>query len=204
MFLVAVTGGIGAGKTSALAQFEARGCRTLDADAVVHEMYEPGSPMHGAMVGRWGDRVLDEYGGIDRATVAEMVFEKPAEREWLNGQVHPLVQNRIVAEAAKCFTPLFCGIPLLYEVGWEHRMHAVIAVWCDRRTQHRRLLARGWSEHEIERRVACQMDMDEKLERADIGIINVGSLKLLETQCERAIGMVMQRANSSKGRGRAQ
>ncbi|MCK5805048.1 MAG: dephospho-CoA kinase [Lentisphaeria bacterium] len=198
MVLVGVTGGIGAGKTCALAQFEALGCRTLDADAIVHSLYEPGQPAHQAMIHRWGGRVTDKQDRIRRAAIADIVFESTAEREWLNALVHPLVQRTMREEAERLPTPLFCGVPLLYEVGWECCMNWVVVVWCNRDTQHQRLLARGWSQEEIERRLDCQMNMDEKLERADIGILNIGDMKLLRQQCEHALKIIV-RANGPQG-----
>ena len=185
MLLVGVTGGIGAGKTKALREFGRFGAQILDADDVVHEFYVPGSPVVEEFRCRWGARVLDSSGAVDCAAVACLVFNSTQELNWLNHLIHPLVKQRILAEAAQATPGLFCSIPLLFETGWEVEMSVTIAVWCDPETQWSRLRERGWSDREIEHRLENQMDMNEKLTRSDYGIINNGSLHSLREQCKR-------------------
>jgi dephospho-CoA kinase len=102
----------------------------------------------------------------------------------LNDLVHPLVQREMLnaARASDCGV-LYCGIPLLFETGWDRTMGLTVAVWCDPRTQKARLLGRGWSEADIRARQSRQMSMDEKLERARYGLINTGPLEMLRQQC---------------------
>jgi dephospho-CoA kinase len=183
---IAVTGGIGAGKTAVLQVLAELGARTADADDLVHQLYEPGQPGHRAARERWGERILDPDGRVNRPALAEIVFADPNELSWLNGVIHPMVKERIAELASVGPGNLYCGIPLLFEAGWASRMKATISVWCDPETQHRRLRNRGWNDQEIARRLACQMTMDEKLERGDIGIINSGSWDHLREQCRLA------------------
>lgn len=185
MVLVGVTGGIGAGKTSFLAMCDELGNRTLDADAVVHRLYAPGTAVFQAVLGRWGPQVLGGDGTLDRAAVARLVFGSETELNWLNALVHPLVKETIVEQAASGPGPLFCGVPLLFEAGWEKHMAFTVAVWCDPATQRRRLHGRGWTDAEIAARQARQLPMDAKLELADFGVINIGSLDMLAEQCRR-------------------
>jgi len=187
MRLIGVTGGIGAGKTTVLSEFERLGYCTLDADDVVHRLYEPGMPVYEAVAARWGVGVIQADGSLDRAAVAGRVFGDPAELSWLNSLIHPLVRGAFRDLSERTDGPLFCGVPLLFEVGWQDDMDATVAVWCDLLTQRRRLHDRGWSDEDIRRRLGCQMSMDEKLSRADVGIINTGSRLLLAEQCEWAI-----------------
>ncbi|NOY82699.1 MAG: dephospho-CoA kinase [Kiritimatiellaeota bacterium] len=182
--LVGITGGLGVGKTTVLQILREKGAEVLDADDVVHRLYAPGEAAYRAIRRRWGADVLQADGTIDRTRVADLVFGTPTERRWLNGLVHPLVRKRI--RIAACRTPglLFCAIPLLFEVRWERDMWRTVAVWCPEAVQMKRLEQRGWSGAEIRRRLATQLPMNEKLHRADYGLINFGSLELLRRQCE--------------------
>ncbi|OPZ25363.1 MAG: Dephospho-CoA kinase [Lentisphaerae bacterium ADurb.BinA184] len=185
--LVAVTGGIGAGKSTVLAALDRRGQRTLDSDAVVHRLYRPGSPLCAALAARWGVEILDGDGAVNRAAVAAKVFADAGELEWLNRLVHPAVKAEIRGQAAAAGSLLFCAIPLLFEVGWETEALCTLAVWCDRRTQRERLRRRGWNAAEIERREAAQLSMDDKLERADFAVINHGGRERLDEQIARIL-----------------
>ena len=180
---IGVTGGIGAGKTAVLQLLDDLGCRTVDADDIVHWLYEPGHPGYEIVSSRWGKRVLTAGGEVDRAAVAEIVFRDRSELQWLNGVIHPRVKERIRSLASESETPLFCGVPLLFETGWDRFMWRSVSVWCSSPVQWQRLRRRGWDQDEIERRLACQMDMDEKLARGDFGIINNSNWRQLREQC---------------------
>ncbi len=185
MPLIAITGGIGAGKTTVLEYFRALGAEVLDADQIVHSLYEPGQPAYQEMLSRWGDTILGAGRAIDRKAVAAKVFAAAHELSWLNGLLHPLVKQAICAAGARTNNLLYCAIPLLYEVGWDAGFAAVIAVWCDRNTQLLRLRSRHWSEVEINQRLSQQLSMNEKLCRSDYGLINTCSLAMLNQQCTR-------------------
>ena len=182
---IAVTGGIGAGKTTSMRFFAEAGARVADADEVAHSLYLPGQPAYDAMVTRWGTRILTAEGEISRPAVAARVFGTPAELTWLNDLVHPLVRSEIQRLARLDEKPLFCAIPLLYETGWERDFAKVVAVWCPPEVQRQRLLARHWSEQEISRRLAAQLSMDEKLRRADFGVMTHCSWECLREQCRK-------------------
>ncbi len=180
--LIGVTGGIGAGKSTVLAYLDRLGCRTLDSDAVVHRLYQAGGELASRLRARWGAAVMQADGAVDRQAVASRVFAAPAELRWLNETVHPAVKLAIEREAAAAPSPLFCAIPLLFEVGWEVGLAGTVAVWCDPSTQLRRLHQRGWCQAEIDRRRQAQLSMDEKLERAEFGLINSASMDFLGRQ----------------------
>ena len=183
MPLIAVTGGIGAGKTTVLGYFQALGAEVLDADQVVHSLYEPGQPAYQEMLSRWGDSIIGSGGVIDRKAVAAKVFASGQELTWLNDLLHPLVRQEISAAGSRTNNLLYCAVPLLYEVSWDAGFAAVIAVWCDRETQLLRLQSRHWSEVEIKRRLSQQLPMNEKLCRSDYGLITNCSLAVLAQQC---------------------
>lgn len=184
MTLVGVTGGMAAGKSTALACFQELGASTVDADDVVHRLYAPDQEVYRAVVERWGRGILAPDGTVQRPAVAQRVFGNGAELQWLNALLHPLVQRHILELAAtRADGLLCCGVPLLFETGWGHMVSRSVAVWCDPQTQWRRLQGRGWNEADIRARLGRQMSMDEKLVRADYGVINTGSLEMLRQQC---------------------
>jgi dephospho-CoA kinase len=186
--LIGVTGGIGAGKSTVLWELQHNfSRRTVDSDDVIHRLYGPGSPVLSKLVGRWGTEVARQDGSVDRSRVAQIVFGESAELDWLERVSHPFVLDEIKRLAVEDSTPLFCGVPLLFERGWDRWFAPVIAVWCDRATQLARLRKRGWTAAEIEQRVSRQWDMDRKLARADFGLINSGTRALLHWQLEQLL-----------------
>ena len=197
---IGVTGGIGAGKTAVLRLLAELGARTVDADDVVHALYERDHPGHVAEGDYFlgcpardgflrhaednrGCFMLAADGGVDRAAIAEIVFGDPGELRWLNGVIHPMVRDWIQSLAVESSEPLYCGIPLLFETGWDGFVWRSVAVWCSSEVQRERLRRRGWDEREIRRRLACQLDMDRKLARGDFAIINNGSWDHVREQC---------------------
>ena len=193
MLLIGVTGGIGAGKTTVLREFQQLGARVLEADAVVHELYTADESVRDALRRRWGEAAFAPDESVDRAAVASIVFECGAELDWLNQLVHPLVKEKILACAAEAPSALFCSVPLLFEAGWEASVCRTVTVWCDAATQRERLQQRGWSAAETTRRLAHQMCMDEKLWRAEYAVINTGRRALLGEQCRRVFARITGR-----------
>ena len=130
---VAVTGGIGAGKTEALAAFARHGAATISSDEVVHELYDE-DQVRSALRERFGDSVFAADGSVDRAAVGELVFGSPDELLWLEGLLHPLVMARTEAwreELSRRPEPPVLAVnevPLLYETGSENRFDAVVAL----------------------------------------------------------------------------
>jgi len=195
MALIVVTGGIGCGKSTLLKEFAGFGCRVADADDVSHDLYRKGAPAYEAMASRWGHSVLEENGEIDRRRVASIVFRDSSERTWLENLLHPLIRGEIDRLAQE--GPLFCAIPLFYESGWAGHGEVVISSWCDTETQMERLLARGWSREDIAGRLAAQIPKDEKLRRADYGVITSCSWELLRKQCRLVCTEVLDRLGNA-------
>jgi dephospho-CoA kinase len=179
---VGLTGGIGAGKSEALAALERLGAATISADAVVHELY--GDPeIVTAVTGRWGDEMAPG-GKVDRTAVAGRAFGDPDERAWLEGLLWPKVGERIAAwrEAESRRDPppraLVVETPLLFEAGLEGAYDATVAVVADEAVRAERAAARG---HEaVDERHARQLSQSEKAERATYAVSNSGSIRELE------------------------
>jgi dephospho-CoA kinase len=181
---VGLTGGIGAGKSEALAALERLGAVTISADSVVHELYE-NPEVHAAVVARWGDDVAPD-GHVDRALVAKRAFADEAERAWLEGMIWPKVGERIAEwraiESQREPPPraLVVETPLLFEAGLESAYDATIAIVADEDVRAERAAARG---HEaVDERAARQLSQDEKARRATFAVANSGTLEQLERE----------------------
>jgi dephospho-CoA kinase len=179
---VGLTGGIGAGKSEALAAFERLGASTISADAVVHELY--GDPeIVAAVTDRWGEEMAPD-GTVDRAAVAGRAFGDPDERAWLEGLLWPRVGERIAAwrEAESRRDPappaLVVETPLLFEAGLEGIYDATVAIVADEAVRAERAAARG---HEaVDERQARQLSQSEKAQRATYAVSNSGSIEALQ------------------------
>jgi len=118
--------------------------------------------------------------------VARIVFNNESERKWLNEIIHPLVLKKAPDTARKKQEEyLIFDVPLLFEVNWKKEFSYTVTVWTKPELQRQRLLARGWSEAEIDRRQKSQMPAKQKLARADFGLINNGDRSLLLEQCQK-------------------
>jgi dephospho-CoA kinase len=181
---VGLTGGIGAGKSEALAALERLGAATISSDAVVHELYE-NPEVRAAVANRWGEDVAPG-GRVDRARVAKRVFADQAEREWLEGMLWPKVGERIAEwraiESQRDPPPraLVVETPLLFEAGLESAYDATIAIVADESVRAERAAARG---HEaVDERAARQLTQEEKGRRATFAVANSGTLEQLEQE----------------------
>jgi len=179
---VGLTGGLGAGKSTALAALERLGADVISSDAVVHELYE-GDELRDAVVGRFGDEVAPG-GVIDRAAVARHAFATPEDRAWLEGLVWPLVGARVASwlDHARNREPApraaVVEVPLLFEAGLQDLYDATIVVVSDEAVRSERAASRG---HElVDERAARQLSQDEKAARASYVVRNDGTVADLE------------------------
>jgi dephospho-CoA kinase len=175
---VGLTGGMGAGKSTALRALEELGAQVLSTDAVVHELYGE-SQVKDAVVERWGSAVAPG-GVVDRAAVAAKAFAGgEEERRWLESLLWPLVGARMGAwlEHARALRPVpsaaVVEVPLLFEAGMESGFDATIAVVAQEDTRRARAATRG---HALaEERASRQLPQEEKAARAGFVIHNDGS-----------------------------
>jgi dephospho-CoA kinase len=176
---VGLTGGIGAGKSEALAALERLGAATISTDAIVHALYEE-PEVRDAVVARWGPEVAPG-GTVDRSAVARHAFATPAEREWLEQLLWPRVGRR-VAEWRERATgrALVVETPLLFEAGLEGGYDATIAIVADETVRAERARRRGHAS--LDERTARQLSQDEKARRATYAVDNSGTLEALEEE----------------------
>ena len=180
--LVGLTGGIGAGKSEALAALGRLGAATLSTDAIVHELYA--SPELAALVrDRWGEEVAPG-GVVDRSAVARVAFADDDERRWLEQQLWPRVGDRVAAfvqaaaEAERPPPAVVIETPLLFEAGMESAYDATVAIVADEDVRAQRAGARGHAA--VAERTSRQLSQPEKAARATYAVTNDGSVADLE------------------------
>jgi len=184
---LAITGGIACGKSEVGRVFSAAGFDRLDTDLLAHELMKAGTPVFDRVIERFGKRVLDRDGEIDRTKLGRIIFADPKARETLNGLVHSAVIEATQEWVAKCQATnkkSLVLVPLLFEVNWTEGWNAVICVAAKEAVVLQRLKKRGLSEEDAHRRIAAQMPLTEKKHRADFTIENNGSLEQLQRNAE--------------------
>ena len=177
---VAITGGIGAGKSEALEAFRRHGAATVSSDEIVHHLLASDDAVRDALVERFGEAILGEDGRPDRARIARVVFADREALAFLEGLLHPLVAREYLTWreqlAALPTPPKICvtEVPLLYEAGGEGRFDKVVVVTAPRqlREQRRRVARDDRDDRLIPDR--------EKAKRADFVYVNTGSLDDLD------------------------
>jgi dephospho-CoA kinase len=178
---IGLTGGIAAGKSEALAAFERLGAETISSDAVVHELLET-EPLLPRLVERWGEDVAPN-GRVDRNRIGSIVFADTDELKWLEGQIHPLVGERIGAWLASLpgdATVAVVEVPLLFESGMEDVFDTTLAVIASDEVRRARAADRGHAL--VDEREARQLAQAEKASRAGHVIQNDGSVDDLERE----------------------
>jgi dephospho-CoA kinase len=176
--LLGLTGGIGAGKSTALAAFEQLGCPTLSSDAVVRALYDR-SAVREAVAEHFGPGVLGADGEVSRPELARRVFADEGARRWLEQLLHPLVAEalerwRAEQEAARPGAVLVHEVPLLYEAGSADRYDLVVLITAPDDVRRARVPER------FDERAATQLPEADKIARADRVYVNDGTPAELE------------------------
>ena len=181
-FVVGITGGIGSGKSAVTSRLEQYGITVVDADVVAREVVEPGTHVLAAIAEHFGEHILQPNGALDRAALRKIVFETPAEREWLESVTHPAIREAIAAQLTAATSPyVVLSSPLLLEAGQSAFAQHVVVVDVPEEVQLSRTCARDNNDEALVRNImAAQLPRAERCARADEVIDNNGSLEALE------------------------
>jgi len=177
---VAITGGIGAGKSEALAAFARRGVAVISSDDIVHRLLQEDEAVREALRERFGEGVFDENGEVDRGAIAKIVFADREALDWLEGLLHPLVVDEYLrwrerlAELDDPPRVSATEVPLLYEVGGQDRFDAVVVVTAPPEVRGAR------SEVVAGEREPRLLPDSVKIAQADFAYVNDGSLEKLD------------------------
>ena len=197
MIILGLTGSIGMGKSTTAKMFKDAGIPVYDADAAVHEIYEPGGAAVGPLSERFGDILKD--GGVDRAALRAKVVDNPDAMRDLEAIVHPLVGlsqmnfRQEALESGALFAVL--DIPLLFETGGDGRCDYVAVVSAPESVQRDRVMARGeMSEAQFEQIKAKQMPDADKRARADFVISTAFGFDFARAQVQSIIDLLNELA----------
>lgn len=177
---VAITGGIGAGKSEALASFAEHGAATVSSDEIVHHLLSTNEDVRRALLERLGEGILDEAGRVDRGRIAEIVFADRDALAFLEELLHPLVAAEYLTWrellAALPNPPRVCvtEVPLLYEVGSEASFDKVVVITAPAKLREQRRRVRA------DNRDSRLLPDAEKVKRADYAYVNTGTLDELD------------------------
>lgn len=209
MKIIGITGGIGTGKSTVTEYLISRGFRVLDADKISREIVEPGTETLRRLTEAFGEDILQPDGSLDRRGLAKRAFGTPEKEQLLNSIMHDKVLAVIKERIAEFKSTLdnyystggfgsgvsitrkkalFVDAVLLYETGLDKYMTEVWVVDIDSETQLKRVMKRDMlSAEHVEKRMAAQMDREDRLARADQVLDNSGSREELYRQVDRLL-----------------
>jgi dephospho-CoA kinase len=177
---VAITGGIGAGKSEALAAFARHGAAVISSDEIVHRLLRDDEDVRARLVERFGEAILDDEGRVNRGAIAEIVFADREALAWLEGLLHPLVVQEYLdwreqlAEGEDPPRVTVTEVPLLYEVGGQERFDVVVVVTAPPGVRAAR------TEVDAEEREPRLLPDSLKVTQADFAYVNDGTLEELD------------------------
>lgn len=169
MYVVAITGGIGSGKTTVANQFAALGIEVVDADLIARDVVAPGTPALAAIASHFGPEMLTGQGLLDRRVLRERIFSDPAAKSWLNALLHPIIRSEMLRQCAAASSP-YCllVVPLLVENRLTELADRVLVIDVDEATQIERTCRRdGVSREQAQAILASQASRSERLAMAD-------------------------------------
>lgn len=194
--LLGLTGGMGCGKSTALACFAAAGFKTYDCDQVVRERLVHEPDYVAAVARRFGREMLTPGGQIDRDKLGARVFAQPEDLAWVETQLHP----RLYADWERTFArdrsqDWAVEVPLLFEKELQKWFDYTVCVTADSTVQLQRLAQRGMAPAQARERLARQLPVSRKSELADYVLVNDGTPDFLRAQIERLIAELRAKRN---------
>jgi dephospho-CoA kinase len=176
---VGLTGGIGSGKSTVAALLAGKGALVIDADEIARRVVEPGSPVLGRLVEKFGTNILHDDGSLNRGALATVAFASERATRHLNEITHPAIREIAETELAHAQASadvVIYEMPLLVETGQVSLVDLVVVVDVSEEKQIQRAMDRGLSEEDVRARMARQTTRSLRLDAADHVIDNDGSL----------------------------
>lgn len=195
-YTVALTGGIGSGKSTVANAFAQLGIQVVDADIIARQVVEPGSPALEAIVDHFGPQMLSSKGELNRRLLRERIFDNENEKAWLNALLHPLIQQETQRQIAQATSPyVIWVVPLLVENQLQHRANRVLVVDVSRETQRQRTILRDNVSPELtEKILAAQATREARLAVANDVIDNNGAPDAIASDVARLHARYLQYA----------
>jgi dephospho-CoA kinase len=201
MLRVGLTGGIASGKSTVAAILAEQGCKIIEADLLAHKYLLPENPAAQEVIRAFGPGILDASGKIDRAKLGGIVFGDAQKLARLNAIIHPRVLREIgqvLDELSRPGGPSVAVVvaALHIEAGYHKNFDRLVVAWCRPEQQLERLLLRGLTREQAEKRIASQMPIEEKRRLADDVIDCSGTLEETRRQTISLAGKLKQLAGA--------
>ncbi len=198
---IALTGVMGAGKSSVIRVLREQGVAVFDCDEINHELLQIGEQGYTALVEVFGDTILDASKAIDRAALADLMFAK-GKRLAVEGILHPLIQSRLFARMEACTGTLAVAeVPLLFEIGWQNAFDETWVVACEEELVLSRLhRGRGIDREEAKRRLRAQLSQKEKIALCDVVLYNNDDEEALRRQVIACVKRAKECSDEGGGR----
>lgn len=177
--LIALTGGIGSGKSTVASEWVRLGATEVDADVLAREVVEPGSQGLEALRAKYGSRILDASGDLNRQELAKIIFSSSEEKKSVEAILHPLIRQLAKEKTNNIPGVVVYTIPLLVETSPELQFDKIVTVSCPEDVRKQRLLGRGMSEADASKRVKSQATDADRESIADLVIDSNCSLEEL-------------------------
>ena len=196
---VGLTGGIGAGKSTVADLFSQKGAVVIRSDELARQVIEPQTPGFQQVIDRFGKEFVNSEGYIDRAKLAQIVFQDDAALKDLENIVHPLVRNKTnqIIDQHTSETIIVNEIPLLLEKKMESLFDFLVIVISSEKNRLERLSQRGLTAEQATARISKQVSDDERKAAADFLIVNDGNLDQLEVDVEKIWQTLQERSFKS-------
>ena len=196
-YKVALTGGIGSGKSTVADAFAEQGVNVIDADVIARQVVEPGTPALRAIAEKFGDEMILADGSLNRRLLREHIFASDVDKRWLNGLLHPLIQQETERQMARATSPyVLWVVPLLVENQLYHKADRVLVIDVPVETQILRTMRRdGVTREHAEQILAAQATRDARLAVADDVIDNNGAPDAIASDVARLHAHYLQLAS---------
>lgn len=168
--LIALTGGIGSGKSTVASEWVRLGATEVDADVLAREVVQPGSQGLEALRAKYGSRILDGSGNLNRKELAKIIFSRSEEKRSVEALLHPLIRQLAKEKTSNIPGVVIYTIPLLVETSPDLQFDKIVTISCPENVRKQRLLGRGMSEADASQRVKSQATDAERESIADLVI----------------------------------
>lgn len=190
--IIGLTGGIGAGKSTASAYLKRKGFAVIDADEIARRIAEPGKPLVKTLAETFGPHILREDGSLDRRALAAVVFQDREKKKRLDsimhGEIIAIIDQQIAEYQKGSYPGILIDAPLLFETNLDQKCNRTWLITAKLETRIARVCRRDhMSQKEVEERIKSQMDEEEKKKRADVILDNSGSRQELEKKLDQIL-----------------
>lgn len=188
MLIIGLTGGIGSGKSTVTKLFSSYGVPIIDADTIARQVTSPGQPALREICALFGEEIVDDNGQLKRKQLRNIIFSDRQKREQLEAILHPLIQQRMLEQAAMAShraAYAILSIPLLLESGWQHLLDRILVIDTNERNQLQRTMQRDNIDKKTAQTIIdTQINRQDRLLAADDIIDNEGSIDELQQQVQ--------------------